>query len=120
MSACLLAISIAERRWEAARPAIVRAVPAEELGPDNAVWGRDFPREYESYRNTEITETRTLYGGAVPRDYLDEFPDLAGWYGVDAVPNVVFVDREGYIVDRVQNFEPADAFLSRLQKLLAP
>lgn len=49
---------------------------------------------------------------------LDKFPDLAGWYGVDAVPNVILVDRDGFITDRVQNFEPPDAFLRRLKNLV--
>lgn len=72
---CLLAVSIMERRWEAQRPALVLR-PIKDWEPDNAVWGENYPREYESYAKTAITDTKTRFGGAVPRDYLDEFPQL--------------------------------------------
>lgn len=71
----LLLISIMERRWEAERPALVLK-PIAEFEPDNAVWGQNYPREYESYRATKDDSTKTLYGGAFPRDYLEEDPDL--------------------------------------------
>ena len=69
----LLAFSVAERRWEAQRPqVVVRPIAAWE--PDNAVWGQNYPREYESYLKTRIDDTKTKYGGAFPRDYLEEDP----------------------------------------------
>ncbi|MHC4717846.1 MAG: ammonia-forming cytochrome c nitrite reductase subunit c552, partial [Planctomycetota bacterium] len=69
----LLGVSIMERRWEAQRPALVLE-PIARWEPDNAVWGRNYPRQHESYRNTRITDTKTKYGGADPRDYLDADP----------------------------------------------
>lgn len=69
----LLAVSIMERRWEAARPAIA-VTPIAEWEPDNAVWGRNYPRQYESYLRTQDSTTRTLYGGSYPRDYLEADP----------------------------------------------
>ncbi len=69
----MLAVSIMERRWEAQRPSLVLQ-PIDEWEPDNAVWGRNYPREYESYRDTAMTETETKYGGAFPRDYLEIDP----------------------------------------------
>lgn len=69
----LLAISIMERRWEAQRPVLV-AQPLNEWEPNNAVWGRDYPFEYESYLRTRITDTKTKYGGSYPRDYLEGDP----------------------------------------------
>ncbi len=69
----LLAVSIMERRWEAQRPALV-VRPLSEWEPNSAVWGENYPREYESYMRTRITDTRTRYGGADPRDYLDIDP----------------------------------------------
>jgi nitrite reductase (cytochrome c-552) len=69
----LLAVSIMERRWEAQRPMVV-VKPIAEWEPDNAVWGQDYPREYESYLKTRISDTKTLFGGAQPRNYLDEDP----------------------------------------------
>lgn len=67
----LLAFSIMERRWEAQRPSFV-AVPIAQWEPNNAVWGQNYPREYETYLNTRNSDTKTKYGGAFPRDYLDE------------------------------------------------
>lgn len=69
----LLAVSVMERRWEAQRPALV-VKPLAEWEPDNAVWGQNYPREYESYLQTRISDTRTKFGGADPRDYLEEDP----------------------------------------------
>lgn len=69
----LLAVSIMERRWEAQRPSLV-LMPIADWEPDNAVWGQNYPREYESYANTRIDDTETKYGGAYPRDYLEEDP----------------------------------------------
>ncbi len=69
----LLATSIMERRWEAQRPALVLKTVAP-LQSDNAVWGVNYPVEYESYLRTEDSTTRTRYGGSFPRDYLDADP----------------------------------------------
>ncbi len=69
----LLAVSIMERRWEAQRPILV-ATPLPEWEPDNAVWGQNYPLQYESYMRTRITDTRTEYGGSIPRDYLEIDP----------------------------------------------
>ncbi len=69
----LLAFSIVERRWEAQRPALV-VTPIAEWEPNNAVWGQNYPREYESYARTRIDTTKTKFGGAFPRDYLEEDP----------------------------------------------
>lgn len=69
----LLAVSIMERRWEAQRPALVLK-PIADWEPDSSVWGQNYPREYESYFKTKITDTKTRFGGAFPRDYLQEDP----------------------------------------------
>ncbi len=71
----LLAVSITERRWEAQRPALV-VKPIADWEPDNAVWGENYPREYESYLKMKETETKTKFGGAFPRDYLEEDPNI--------------------------------------------
>ncbi len=79
----LLATSITERRWEAQRPALV-VKPIDTWETDNAKWGENYPREYESYLKTKIDTTKTLFGGAYPRDYLDIDPYqvvLFGGYG---------------------------------------
>ncbi len=72
----LLAMSIVERRQETARPVLVAAANIGEWESDSEVWGRNFPREYETYADTKIDDTKTVYGGAVPRDYLADLPYL--------------------------------------------
>jgi nitrite reductase (cytochrome c-552) len=69
----LLIVSIMERRWEAQRPSFA-VIPLSQWEPNNAVWGRNYPREYESYLKTSDSETQTKYGGSFPRDYLNEDP----------------------------------------------
>jgi thioredoxin-like negative regulator of GroEL len=50
---------------------------------------------------------------------LDKHPALGTVYGVESVPDVFFINREGFVVDRLHNFEPPDAFLVRLKTLTA-
>ncbi|MHC5199459.1 MAG: ammonia-forming cytochrome c nitrite reductase subunit c552 [Planctomycetota bacterium] len=69
----MLAVSIQEKRWEAQRPAMVFK-PLAEWESDNSVWGQNYPREYETYLKTQDDTTRTLFGGADPRDYLEDDP----------------------------------------------
>ena len=69
----LLLVSVMERRWEAERPALVLK-PIKAFEPNNAVWGENYPREYETYAKTKDSTTRTKFGGSFPRDYLEEDP----------------------------------------------
>lgn len=57
----LLAVSIMERRWEARRPSLVLQ-PIADWEPNSAIWGRNYPREYETYLMTRVSTTRTRYG----------------------------------------------------------
>ncbi len=68
-----MSVSIMERRWEAQRPSMVYK-PIDEWESDNAVWGESYPREYESHLKSKIDDTKTKYGGAFPRDYLENDP----------------------------------------------
>ena len=49
---------------------------------------------------------------------LDEHPKLGDTYGVVSVPDVLLIDREGFVVDRLRNFEPPAHFAKRLRRLL--
>ena len=48
---------------------------------------------------------------------LDKYPVLGEAYGVVAIPDVFFVDGTGRIVDRLQQFESADDFVKRVQRI---
>lgn len=71
-----LLTNIFERRQEARNP-YIRFVDVDENTTDPAVWGVNWPRQYESYRRT-VDYERTRYGGsdAVPRQKLDMYPWL--------------------------------------------
>ncbi|MCY2929559.1 MAG: ammonia-forming cytochrome c nitrite reductase subunit c552 [Planctomycetota bacterium] len=70
----LLAVSIGERRQEALRPGFA-VNPVGEWETDPAAWGLNYPNEYDTYKATADSTTRTKFGGAAPRDYLDEDPN---------------------------------------------
>ena len=71
-----LLTNIFERRQEARNP-YVQFVEVDENTTDPAVWGVNWPRQYESYMQTVDYEV-TRYGGsdAVPRQKLDMYPWL--------------------------------------------
>ncbi len=70
---CLLAVSIMERRWESLRPAMILK-PVADYEPNSAEWGLNYPRQYDSYLKTRITDTLTKFGGSSHRDYLQADP----------------------------------------------
>ena len=70
----ILAASILHRREEAAQKAPLR--PIDDMEMDAARWGENYPREYDSYKRMQDSSpaTKTKYGGAAKRDYLEEGP----------------------------------------------
>ncbi len=48
---------------------------------------------------------------------LDKYPALGDVYGVAAIPDLIFADKTGRIVDRLHKFESPEAFTLRLQRL---
>lgn len=62
-----LLVNIFERKQEAREP-FFRVVELDDETTDPAVWGKNFPLQYDSYRRT-VDQQRTRYGGseAVPR-----------------------------------------------------
>lgn len=78
----MLLVSVVERRQEAKldRP-LMKIAPMET---DSKAWSVNWPREYSSFQETLDDTTETKYGGAYPRDYLEETPAnviLFGGYG---------------------------------------
>src|SRR4051812_27154772 len=60
-------ISVFERKQEAKNP-FFRVVELNEDTDDPAIWGKNFPLQYDDYRRT-VDQQRTRYGGseAMPR-----------------------------------------------------
>jgi len=71
----LLAASIIERRTEAVF-AYKPVVDYPDWEPRNAIWGKNFPREYQSFLKTADTTFRSKYNGSASIDMLGEYPDL--------------------------------------------
>ena len=71
----LLTHSIVERRSETKLLyQMVKEIPEDETR--NEVWGANFPREFESYKNTLDTTFKSAFGGGAMRDALEEDPRL--------------------------------------------
>ena len=71
----LFAASIVERRTEAKLYFEVFD-PIAEYEPRMEVWGENFPRQYETYLQTQDTTFESKYYGSVMIDYLDKYPEL--------------------------------------------
>lgn len=72
LAALALRDNIATRKQEGEAVAF-RTVVLDESTVDPAVWGRDFPHQYDSYRRT-VDTTRTRHGGSEAFQRLDESP----------------------------------------------
>jgi nitrite reductase (cytochrome c-552) len=71
----LLASSIIERRAEAIF-AYTPQVEHEQWEPRLEVWGMNFPRQYETYKQTADTSFASKYYGAKKIDMLAQYPEL--------------------------------------------
>lgn len=71
----LLASSIIERRSEAAF-AFTPQVQYSNLEPRNEIWGKNFPRQYQSYKKTSEAAFASKYNGSVMIDMLEVDPRL--------------------------------------------
>ncbi len=70
-----LLTNIQTRKSEAVEfPLKTVEIAADELDP--AVWGQNFPRQYDSFKKTEIDGNKTPYGGSDPYDKLEAYPIL--------------------------------------------
>jgi nitrite reductase (cytochrome c-552) len=65
--AAALLVNILERKQEARNP-FYRVVELDDTMADPAIWGKNFPLQYDDYRRT-VDQVRTRFGGseAVPR-----------------------------------------------------
>jgi nitrite reductase (cytochrome c-552) len=68
----LMAASIVERRQETFL--VNQVQPIDDWEPRNAVWGANFPKQYESYLKTRESNFQSLHHGSVEIDYLERYP----------------------------------------------
>lgn len=111
----LLFLNIRQRKAEAlVYPLKVVDIGQGELDP--AVWGRNFPLEYDSFRRTEENYGRTEHGGSEPYSRLERYPVLkrlwAGYpfsveYNEERGHAYALVDQKATL--RVKNFKQPGA-----------
>src|SRR3712207_108958 len=63
-----LLVNIFERKQEARNP-FFRVVELDETTEDPAVWGKNFPLQYDAYKRT-VDQVRTRYGGSEAMRHL--------------------------------------------------
>jgi nitrite reductase (cytochrome c-552) len=90
-----LLINIFTRKSEE-RVAFVRVAAVDEATTDPATWGRNWPRQHDSYQRT-VDVTHTRYGGsdAMPAQKLDRDPWLRRMYSGYAFA-LDYRDRRGH------------------------
>lgn len=93
-----LLINIAERKAEA-RSQFVRVVEVDEDTTDPAVWGKNWPRQYDLYQLT-AESTRTRFGGhggseALPEQKIDRDPWLKRMF-LGYAFSIDYRDRRGH------------------------
>ncbi len=71
----LLASSVINRKSEA-KYQFVPQVNISENEPRNAEWGKNYPKEYQSFLQTADTSFTTYQGGSSMRDMLEEDPNF--------------------------------------------
>jgi nitrite reductase (cytochrome c-552) len=70
-----LLLNIQVKKQEAAEyPMKLVEIAADELDP--AVWGQNFPLQYESFQKTATNYGQTPYGGSDPYDKLERYPAM--------------------------------------------
>lgn len=77
----LLLVNITNRKAEGEQyPLKIVDVAPGELDP--AVWGKNFPRHYDSFMKTQDSTISTPYGGSVPYSKLERYPAMVRiWAG---------------------------------------
>ncbi len=99
----LFASSIIERRSESKLYfQTVKEIPDWE--PDNAIWGQNFPREYESYMATLDTTFASKHGGGARVDYLQKYPELVVlWAGYAFSKDYQQGRGHGHAIEDIKN-----------------
>ncbi len=99
----ILASSVINRKNEA-KFAYTPKVEIQENEPRNEVWGKNYPREYQSYLQTLDTNFATYQGGSHMIDLLEEDPRLVIlWAGYGFAKDYNQGRGHLYAIDDIQN-----------------
>jgi nitrite reductase (cytochrome c-552) len=98
-----LLVSIVERKREAVRyPFKVVDVSSTEIDP--AVWGKNFPFEYDAFVKTKLDYGATTYGGSTPYDKLERKPALRRLWAGNAFA-VDYKEDRGHYYSQIDQAE---------------
>jgi nitrite reductase (cytochrome c-552) len=76
----LLLTNVVQRQAEADQTRDIVEISQDEIDPE--VWGRNYPRQYDSFMQTQTNYGRTPYGGSEPYDKREVKPFLTtAWAG---------------------------------------
>ena len=93
-----LLINVGERKAEERTP-FVRLVEVDEDTTDPALWGKNWPRQYDTYKLT-AQSTKTQYGGhggsdALPEEKIERYPWLKRMF-LGYAFSIDYRDRRGH------------------------
>ncbi len=75
VAVAILLVNVNQRKQEALEfPLRVVNIPEGELDP--AVWGQNFPHQFDSFSQTEVNYGKTPYGGSEPYSKLEAYPAM--------------------------------------------
>ena len=99
----MLASSVINRKNEA-KFAYTPVVKIKENEPRNDIWGKNFPKEYQSYLQTLDTNFASFQGGSRMIDLLEEDPKLVIlWAGYGFSKDYSQGRGHYYAIDDIQN-----------------
>ncbi|MCU0317275.1 MAG: ammonia-forming cytochrome c nitrite reductase subunit c552, partial [Fimbriimonadaceae bacterium] len=100
----LLASTILERRQETEMGRLTLKTPIAQWEADNAKWGVNFPREYDTWRMTSKMDGETKFGGNKMRDHLKSNPKMVVlWAGYAFAKDYNAPRGHSYAVEDVTN-----------------
>ncbi|MFO7623914.1 MAG: ammonia-forming cytochrome c nitrite reductase subunit c552, partial [Anaerolineales bacterium] len=76
LAAALIGVLVFMKNQPPLTRGVAPLVEVAEMEPDSSVWGVNFPNQYTALLQTETNNTRTVYGGSLPFDRLEEYPNL--------------------------------------------
>jgi nitrite reductase (cytochrome c-552) len=95
--------TIVQRRAEERVPFQI-ITPIGEFEPRNEIWGKNFPREYETYLETKDTSFRSKYNGSAERDMLEEEPRwVILWAGYPFSKDYMQARGHAWAVEDIRN-----------------
>lgn len=74
LAAALIGVLVFMKNQPPLTRGVAPLVEVAEMEPDSSVWGLNFPNQYTALLQTETNNTRTVYGGSLPFDKLEEYP----------------------------------------------